>query len=124
MSVKFAIEECLYEYNMKRKITDAIAEDELAYMKRIGVDSDDLKDKKIVKEYSHQYDIEQIKESKFVYHSEDAEKGLEKYRTFCQAKINNFDLASLGSMIETLRISDDNQIKQVAKRKVTLYKDN
>lgn len=58
MSVKFAIEECLYEYNMKRKITDAIAEDELAYMKRIGVDSDDLKDKKIVKEYSHQYDIE------------------------------------------------------------------
>jgi hypothetical protein len=44
-------------------------------------------------------------EPKFFYGNSEAEKGLERYRTFCQAKINNYDVASLGSMLETLRIS-------------------
>lgn len=38
-------------------------------------------------------------EPKFVYGNAEAEKGLEKYRTLCQAKINNFDVASLGNML-------------------------
>lgn len=57
-------------------------------------------------------------EPKFVYGNSQAEKGLEKYRTFCQAKINNYDVASLGSMLETLRISQDNKITIVSNRKI------
>lgn len=53
LSVRFAIEECLYEFNMKRKITDAIAEDEITYLKRIHAQNYDLKDQKVVKEYVH-----------------------------------------------------------------------
>lgn len=60
----------------------------------------------------------EIQEPKFVYRDENAEKGLEKYRVFCQAKINNFDVAALGSMLETLKISEDNSV--TGTRKVNL----
>lgn len=57
-------------------------------------------------------------EPKFRYGNSDAEKGLEKYKVFCQGKIHDFDVASLGSMLETLKISEDNKVARVSKRKV------
>ena len=36
MSLKFDIMECMYEINTKRKLTDAIAEDEVSYMRRMN----------------------------------------------------------------------------------------
>lgn len=57
-------------------------------------------------------------EEKFVYENKDAGKGLEKYRVLCQGKISNFDIASLGNMLETLKISEDNVVNQVDKKKI------
>ena len=34
MSLKFDIMECMYEINTKRKLTDAVAQDEMTYLKR------------------------------------------------------------------------------------------
>ena len=50
MSLKFAILQCMYELNTKRKLTDAIAEDEVAYMRRIS-DKPEPINPKIVKTY-------------------------------------------------------------------------
>ena len=36
MSLKFAVLQCLYEFNTKRRLHDAIAEDEIAYFNRIS----------------------------------------------------------------------------------------
>lgn len=36
MSLKFDIMECMYEINTKRKLTDAIAEDEVSYLRRMN----------------------------------------------------------------------------------------
>lgn len=35
MSLKFGIQECLYEYNTKRKITDAIDKDEIDFLRKM-----------------------------------------------------------------------------------------
>ena len=59
-----------------------------------------------------------MEEAKFVYENKDASKGLEKYRVLCQGKISNFDIASLGNMLETLKISEDNIVSQVDKKKI------
>ena len=59
-----------------------------------------------------------MSEAKFVYENKDAGKGLEKYRVLCQGKISNFDIASLGNMLETLKISEDNIVSQVDKKKI------
>lgn len=50
MSLKFAILQCLYEVNTKKKLQDAIAEDELTYMRRIS-DKPDMMNEKIIKTY-------------------------------------------------------------------------
>lgn len=36
MSLKFAIVQCLYEYNTKKKLQDVVAEDEISYLKKIS----------------------------------------------------------------------------------------
>lgn len=50
MSLKFAIIQCFYQFNTKKKLTDAIAEDEIQYMNRIE-DKKELFNPKIVKTY-------------------------------------------------------------------------
>ena len=35
LSLKFAILECLYEQNTKRRLQDAVAEDEVTYLRRM-----------------------------------------------------------------------------------------
>jgi hypothetical protein len=47
----------------------------------------------------------------FVYNNEEAKKGLEKYRTFTQGKIHDISVAALGSMLESLKIDEANEIK-------------
>jgi hypothetical protein len=36
MSLKFAIVQCLYEHNTKKKLQDAVAEDEMSYLRKIS----------------------------------------------------------------------------------------
>lgn len=60
MSLKFAILQCMYELNTKRKLTDAIAEDEVAYMRRIS-DKPEPINPKIVKTYEDQKEEIDIK---------------------------------------------------------------
>ena len=73
---------------------------------------------KMVKTYDDLTEELEMAEAKFVYQNKDVGKGLEKYRVLCQGKINNFDIASLGDMIETLKISEDNTVVQVDKKKI------
>jgi len=47
----------------------------------------------------------------FVYNNEEAKKGLEKYKTFTQGKIHDISVAALGSMLESLKIDENNEIK-------------
>ena len=50
MSLKFAIVQCMFEINTKRKLTDAIAEDEITYIKRMS-DKPVPMSSKVVKTY-------------------------------------------------------------------------
>lgn len=50
MSLKFAVVQCLYEINTKRRLQDAIAEDEISYMRRISDNPLPASDK-VVKTY-------------------------------------------------------------------------
>lgn len=53
MSVKFAIEECLYETKIHKKMVDMISEDEVQYLKSTSENNFDLKCQEIVKSYDH-----------------------------------------------------------------------
>lgn len=116
MSLKFAVVQCLYEINTKRRLQDAIAEDEISYMRRISDNPLPASDK-VVKTYEDLTEELEMEEAKFVYRNKDVDigSGLEKYRVLCQAKVHNFDVAALGNMLETLKISEDNEIKRVDK---------
>lgn len=50
MSLKFAVLQCLYEINTKKRLQDAIAEDEITYMKRIS-DKPEKINESIIKTY-------------------------------------------------------------------------
>ena len=72
----------MYEINTKRKLTDAIAEDEVSYMRRMnekhGVEFNEKAS--VVRLYEEEKDekdkIDDIEEKMFVYGSEQAKKGL------------------------------------------------
>jgi hypothetical protein len=51
MSLKFAITQCFYEFNTKKKLTDAIAEDEIQYLNKITEKNQAPLNPKIVKTY-------------------------------------------------------------------------
>lgn len=51
MSLKFAIVQCLYEYNTKRKMQDAVAEDQITYMQRMSEKTQPVMNPKIIKTY-------------------------------------------------------------------------
>lgn len=81
MSLRFSILECMYEINTKKKLTDAIAEDEVSYMRRMNEKPVEINEKaSVVKLYEEQKDdknkIEEIEEKMFVYNNEQAKKGL------------------------------------------------
>ena len=114
MSFKFAIIECLYEINTKKSVKDSIAPEDFSYVKQIGErpDFSEQFNKKVVKTYEDKEDIQEISEKVFYYGGEEAHKGLEKYRTLCQGKVHkDVSVASLGEMLELLKISSDNEIE-------------
>ena len=47
----------------------------------------------------------------FVYNNQEAKKGLQKYKTLTQGKIHDISIAALGSMLESLKIDENNEIK-------------
>lgn len=52
MSLRFSILECMYEINTKKKLTDAIAEDEVSYMRRMNEKQVEINEKaSVVKLY-------------------------------------------------------------------------
>lgn len=67
MSLKFAVLQCLYEYNTKKKLQDAIAEDEISYFNRLSEQVVPEKGDKIVKTYEDVKEEIELEEPKFVY---------------------------------------------------------
>ena len=73
---------------------------------------------KVVKIYEQKEELADFGEKVFKYDNEEVHKGLEKYRDLHQGKITDINVASLGAMLEVLKISEDNQIKRIDKVKL------
>lgn len=98
--------EVMYELRSKRKVEDDVPAEEVAYMKKIDEEPkmESLMKSKVVAFYQEKETIEEIGDKNFFYQDEDMKEGL-NYSNFCQAKIGDFSIASLGSLMETLNIS-------------------
>lgn len=81
-------------------------------MKKISEDKpleEKAKDK-VVEIYQSEDKIENISDKSFFYEDEELKQG-NLYAYLCQAKVKDFSIAALGSLMETLHISEDSHIK-------------
>ena len=77
----------------------------------------DMLKSKICAIYQEKEEIEEIGEKNIFFEDVEIKEGM-NYNNFCQAKILDFSIASLGSLMETLTINEDGHIKQKDKRRL------
>ena len=106
LSLKYNMLEVVYELREHRKLDEVASPEEIAYMKKIDEEKpEDLEEKhKVVEIYKHKDEIENVSGKDYFYKDEELKYG-HLYANFCQAKIRDFSMAALGSLMETLSIS-------------------
>ncbi len=101
LSVKFAIQECIYEMTEKKNMRDAIAEEDRTYLENMQKEPPKI-DTKIIEVYKDpgQLNINKDKVREITTMVESNFKGLEKYedkRVLTQAKIADCSIVSLAN---------------------------
>jgi hypothetical protein len=116
LSLKYNMLEVMYELREHRKLDEVASPEEIAYMKRIDEEPEEAKEEhKVVEIYKHKDEIENVNGKDYFYKDEELKYG-HLYANFCQAKIRDFSIAALGSLMETLSISEENHIEARDKR--------
>ena len=112
LSLKYNLIEVMYELREHKKMNEVVDKDEIAYMRKINAPPlPEVAKSKVVELYKDRTRgiIEGVDGNSVVYGPEEI-KG-NGYHDICQAKIANFEIAALGSMMETLNISEDSRIR-------------
>jgi tRNA(Met) C34 N-acetyltransferase TmcA len=104
--------EVMYELREHRKLDEVASPEEIAYLKKLENDKgpEEQMKSKVVEIYKTKDEMESGESKDVVFSDEELKYGQE-YATYVQAKIKDYSIAALGSLMETLSITEDNTIK-------------